>query len=617
MLNELIYRCMGNLKYFSLLMAAGMFAACSDNLENAGNVNDGPKTGEGYVKVAINLPSVSSSRATDGSSVNLDDGDASEYKVNTGIIAFFEGAKNGAEDDAVFVKAYDLGDLSGSNNDDTDSAGSDGNTDYDHISTTVTTILNVPKPAGDNKIYALAILNNGSTDNIVSVNGQGNQLTFYENTGDYIIINEGDNFKSLIDASWSIDAATVSGTTDGFLMLNSPLYKTVETEKTIQTLVPVIVHDTKPNSTTTADKIFVERIVAKVDLELPDATSNGKYTIPDGAYAGSEVIFTDEGSELGWVLNVTNKTTKPVRDVSDYSTWSGYTSISSYFFGTSAVDGSWSRIYWAKDNNYDKSYLKTTGGNGLDMEKVNADFNVYSMGDETAAGGSKIEWGAYSTTGASAKVNAQYCLENTDVAVLTTGNVLNLNEYNITSVLIKTKFNIKKTGDAGEVDYSFFTIGDLANTYTTTEFLDYVAEKCSITTSPHGLTIKEGAKAGYYEGAAELKNLIDGFTGTNHDSELDNLGKVAYYLDGDCYYYAAPIQHFELTKPTDAIKNENYLGKYGVVRNNWYNIKINKVSAPGLPEITEPVEPVEKEEGYIKCEINVLSWAKRQQSVDL
>ena len=608
MLNELIYRCMGNLKYFSLLIAAGMFAACSDNLENAGNVNEGPKTGEGYVKVAINLPSVSSSRAGDPT---LDDGADNEYKVKNGIIAFFEGTNNGAEDNAVFVKAYDLGDLSEKNSDDKNDNGTP-----DHISTTVTTILNVPKPAGDNKIYALAILNNGSTDNIVSVNGQGNQLTFYENTGDYIIINEGDNFKSLIDASWSIDAATVSGATDGFLMLNSPLYKTEQSVKKIQTLVPVIVHDTEPDNSTTADKIFVERIVAKVDLELPDATSNGKYTIPDGAYAGSEVIFTEEGSKLGWVLNVTNKTTKPVRDVSDYSTWSGYTSISSYFFGTSAVDGvqgSWSRIYWAKDNNYDKSYLN--GSNEPDLEKVNADFNVYSMDDETAADGSKIKWGPYSTTGTSAKVNAQYCLENTDVAVLTTGNVLNLNEYNITSVLIKTKFNIKKTGE-NDKDYSFFTIGDLANTYTTTQFLDYVAEKCNIT-SPHGLTIKEGAKAGYYDGAAELKTLINGFTDTTHDSELNNLGKVAYYLDGDCYYYAAPIQHFELDKPAGDITNDNYLGKYGVVRNNWYNIKINKVSAPGLPEITDPEEPVEKEEGYIKCEINVLSWAKRSQSVDL
>ena len=613
MLNELIYRCMGNLKYFSLLMAAGMFAACSDNLENAGNVNDGPKTGEGYVKVAINLPSVSSSRAfnesTDGT---LNDGDGSEYDVKNGIIAFFEGAKNGNEDEAVFVKAYDLEDLSDTKYE-TDNP--------NHVTTQVTAmVIEAPilSDKNNNQMYALVILNNGSSDKIVSVNGQGNLLTFHEDAGAYIRINEGDKFKTLKEAAWTVDAVTVSGTTDGFLMLNSPLYKTEESAKKIQTLVPVTVHESKPANDVSAEKIFVERIVAKVDLELPASTSNGKYTIPDGAYAGSEVIFTEsDNNGLGWVLNVTNKTTKPVRDVSDYSTWSGYTSISSYFFGTSAVDGvqdSWSRIYWAKDNNYDKSYLN--GSNEPDLEKVNADFNVYSMDDETVADGSKIKWGPYSTTGTSAKVNAQYCLENTDVAVLTTGNVLNLNEYNITSVLIKTKFNIKKTGDAGEVDYSFFTIGDLANTYTTDQFLDYVAEKCNIT-SPHGLTIKEGAKAGYYEGAAELKNLISGITGDTYNEALNNLGKVAYYKDGECYYYAAPIQHFELTKPSGDITNENYLGKYGVVRNNWYNIKINKVSAPGLPEITEPVEPVEKEEGYIKCEINVLSWAKRTQDVDL
>ena len=605
MLNELIYRCMGNLKYFSLLMAAGMFAACSDNLENPGNENDGPKTGEGYVKVAINLPSVSGSRAFN-ESTDLNDGDQSEYKVNTGIIAFFEGAKDGTEDKAKFVKAYDLGDLSNSNSNDTDDNGTP-----DHISTTVTTILNVPKPAGDNKIYALAILNNGSTDKIVSVNSQGSQLTFHEDAGDYVIINAGDEFNTLMGAAWSVDAATVQSTAEGFLMLNSPLYKTEQSVKKIQTLVPVIVYDTEPDKDIIADKIFVERIVAKVDLELPASTSNGKYTIPDGAYAGSEVIFTEAGSDLGWVLNVTNKTTKPVRDVSNYKDWSN--TNSSYFFGTSVVNDGWCRIYWAKDNNYDKSYLNDS--NEPDLEKVKADFNVYSMTDETAEDGSKIKWGLYSTTGTDAKVNAQYCLENTDVAVLTTGGALNLNEYNITSVLIKTKFNIKKT-DGTDNDYSFFTIGDLANTYTTTEFLDYVAEKCSIAT-PHGLSIKNGAKAGYYEGAAELKTLISEITGDTYNEALNNLGKVAYYKDGECYYYAAPIQHFELTKPSGDITNENYLGKYGVVRNNWYNIKINKVSAPGLPEITDPEEPVEKEEGYIKCEINVLSWAKRSQEVEL
>ena len=43
---------MGNLKYFSLLIAAGMFAACSDNLENPGNGGENtPSATEGFVRV--------------------------------------------------------------------------------------------------------------------------------------------------------------------------------------------------------------------------------------------------------------------------------------------------------------------------------------------------------------------------------------------------------------------------------------------------------------------------------------------------------------------------------------------------------------------------------------
>lgn len=576
---------MGNLKYFSLLMAAGMFAACSDNLDE-GYGNDGAKTGEGYVKVAINLPTVSGSRAE-----NFGDGTAEEYAVKKGIIAFFEGT---SEDNAKFVKAYSLNSLS------------QGSGTPDQISATVSTILEAPLPSGDgNQIYALVILNPG---NLVTVSSQGERLEFLNGSaGNYIVINNSNTVKDLRDVAWTVDAKTIADPiTNGFFMINSPLYKTgTEGSKVFQTLVPVTVHSKKEDATT-AEKIYVERVVAKVDLELPASTTDdGKYTIPDGAYKGSEVIFTETGSDLGWTLNVTNKTTKPVRDVTNNGEWS--TTNASYFFGTSLVNGEWKRIYWAKDNNYDKSYLT---GADVDMAKVKEDFNVYSMTDETAAEGSTITWGGY-TKGET--VNAQYCLENTDVAVNSSG-AQNYNEYNTTSVLIKAKFNIKKDGEA-DADYSFFTIGADATTYTTDAFLKYIAEKCELNLESHGLSIKVGAESGYYEGFEELKNLIDGIDG--YATQLSGIGRVAYYKDGDCYYYAAPIQHFEFEKPEVPISNDNYLGKYGVVRNNWYNIKITKVSAPGLPEITDPEGPVEKEEGYINCEINVLSWAKRSQNVDL
>lgn len=81
---------MKKVKYLAMLLAAGMFAACSDNLEDTGAGNAGgttPVTGEGYVKVAINMPTTSGgmSRADDGSYVDLDDGLENEYKNNKWI----------------------------------------------------------------------------------------------------------------------------------------------------------------------------------------------------------------------------------------------------------------------------------------------------------------------------------------------------------------------------------------------------------------------------------------------------------------------------------------------------------------------------------------------------
>lgn len=103
------------------------------------------------------------------------------------------------------------------------------------------------------------------------------------------------------------------------------------------------------------------------------------------------------------------------------------------------------------------------------------------------------------------------------------------------------------------------------------------------------------------------------------EDDVVKIGEIRYYKDGGCYYYAIPIEHFGQEYKAGDDKNQSkYQGRYGVVRNNWYQITINSVSGPGEPEVTPPDdEHVDDEEGYIKCTINVLSWAKRSQSVDL
>lgn len=65
--------------------------------------------------------------------------------------------------------------------------------------------------------------------------------------------------------------------------------------------------------------------------------------------------------------------------------------------------------------------------------------------------------------------------------------------------------------------------------------------------------------------------------------------------------------------------NTAFLGRYGVLRNNWYELSVNKVSGLGYPDVPEvkPTVPDDENDQYINVEVKILSWAKRSQSIDL
>lgn len=80
-----------------MLSATLIMAACSDSLDESTNTPvQGPVVGEGYVKVAINMPTTSgnSTRSTDNgedkADVTLEEGEADEYNVENAILAFFK-----------------------------------------------------------------------------------------------------------------------------------------------------------------------------------------------------------------------------------------------------------------------------------------------------------------------------------------------------------------------------------------------------------------------------------------------------------------------------------------------------------------------------------------------
>ena len=576
------------------MLAAGMvLAGCSDEMDEGGGGNGVVDGVTGYVQLALNLPTAGMS--TRAANDNFDDGLADEYKVNNGIIAFFTGATTGTDEDATFVKAYALEGLEN---------WTPVGTTTDQITTKKVVVSEAPMVAEGNTMYALVFLNpNGvvsSTNNGLTINGTS--LTA--------------GTSKLADVRKFIGGQAVETYTgddeDSFFMSNAPLASTETVDGTssvkVQTLVPVTVYPTEAEAegATNPDEIYVERAVGKVTLDgfTYDETGD-KYTI---TVDGDNNIYEDDVVTLeGWTLNMTNKSTAVVRDVTGASTiWANYktTSDYAYFFGSlfaNIIGANQYRIYWAVDNNYDSDDITSDG------------FNVY---DNTTSDES-ISWNTDAETDDAS--HPLYCLENTMDATLAQAD-----PAPITYVLLKTKYDFGE-GDDGT---SFFVVTNAPTkgTMTESDFESYVNGQMGYTNdNSSAVSVSESAEGGTYDTADEIKTLFN-LTGDDADTKaaaiLAKIGTIKFYENGTTYYYASYIKHFGDTytldprDPNVAATNKidaECLGYYGVVRNNWYELNITGISGPGEPEITPPSDNY----GYVSVSINVLSWAKRTQDVEL
>lgn len=610
-----------------MLSATLIMAACSDSLDESTNTPvQGPVVGEGYVKVAINMPTTSgnSTRSNDsegGEDVTLEDGDPKEYNVENAILAFFKCNKTldsgtTPETQATFVKAYALtkGDL-----------GITGSTETPQVTEQVSVITEAPKVSDGEQLYVLAILN--TNNDIVSVTDNGNltvnKTELKEEASSPITLSKlQGEITSTVDKFIGSDK-------NQFTMTNAPLSDKAGVDSNIAnakayTLVPVTVYDTKAQATAgNVAKIYVERVVAKVTL----TTDSYKTTINvsgDGN-SGDQVQIT------GWCLNVTNNSTKLVRDVSGFKAtddgWlvSANENSPARFAGTRGINASFGvasessyyRIYWAEDCNYTSATLSE-------------DFTTYSSMNAPAT----TAWNGLSTSTAS---NACYCLENTM-------NYDQQIQNRTTGVLIKTNYLTKFPGETEASAKSFFICGTSSTKYPeaaisggSDAFVTYVMTEANklITNNEYkiqegGLSLQNNLASGTYTDITQV------FTFTATDDQLTAQqnavktvvgSRISYYKDGENYYYSSLIRHFQddegVDIPTSGIASANdytlkHLGRYGVVRNNWYEININSISGPGDPVIPEPGDdPDDTAEGYINCTINVLSWAKRSQNVDL
>lgn len=579
-----------HIRLFGTAFLACLFgAACQDDIDTGSNDGQVPvQTAEGYVKVDINLP-VTTGVGT--RAVSYNNGTEAEYQVNDAIIVFFEGA---SEANAAFRKAYKLTNL------DWNTANSNGS----QVTTTSHPyVTEAPKAVTEgNKIYALMVLN---SNDVLTVSGdklmQGQNDVFA--TTQTVAALQG------VLKEQKVENYTQKGDASSFFMTSAPLSNkssedTAFGQATASILTEVTVYDTEEEAAAPgneADQIYVERIVAKVSMDVNGdiikqdqqrAEGNTVIQVKDGAYKGDELELT------GWVLNVTNKSTKLVRDVQNFNMWIGYESGKGKRFVESAPVKTGENLYrinWAIDGNYTGSSYTIAN-----------EFNTW-----TEASNEPTTW----NTNFIENGDVAYCFENTFDAE-------NMKQNQTTGLLIQGKYT--HNGATGETN--FFVVGDQAAALTFEQFVQIVKEQVPAL-KDKTITLNAEVDGGYYNVNRNGRKLSDLLTvadyqGTDLNTVIDAIGEVKYYKNGATYYYTSLIRHFGETE-TKWENGEDYtdakhLGRYGVVRNTWYQMTINSISGPGEPEIPViPDEPDDENQGYIKMEVNILAWAVRGNDIDL
>lgn len=653
-------------KLMFALLAGAMFASCSDDLGNEPTPGEGPTT-SGYMSVAISLPTNLNSRANDV----FDDGLESEYDVKSCAVLFFEGR----EEDATFVGAYNLSYA------DKESENDNPN----QITSVIKSTFKVDVTNTPNSLWALAVLNYGAlmtVENDRSVKF----LTGTNAENFTVPTEGNSSTKTIKDFLKATTTASLATSANGFFMTNTPyvaspggatqpsgfvhILASVDKEKNAQNEA-----DAKANP---AAEIFVERAVAKVTVSTTVALNAISPDLPKKISSIEWIIDNTEPSS--YIARNIGNFGQTDFNATKAPTWMTYTrDNNNYRFAGAyplAPGKDMYRVYFGIDPND----VGVGDANGEEEVSVESDFIVL---DSNAAGtifksiGSDnpqyckentfdvahMNW--FNTTRAVLKVTFEggdfftrgqdrttmytptdafttlghFVLENSDVVnafteyfkgqesradiTLTNLSIVNNGTTRTASnAFLELTFRISNNEEDEEIVDGNLIVSSIklynGKTGTDKEVVPFIARD--------GLTANEVAKA-----AATSVNKQVTFN--------------AYV--GGVSYYAVRIKHFgdDLT-PWSAPKDDTtgkeiatvttldsygtdsnaaanyYLGRYGVLRNNWYDLAISEIGKfgeplPGRLVLDYTPDDINEPDQAIACRINILSWAKRNQNVIL
>lgn len=601
--------------YFGLAVIAAMTASCSSN-EDLGTAGSGTGTNESgvsYASITINLPTANGTRATTNDQFN--GGTPSEYAVNDATLLIFQKAGT-SENEFEYVETASLGNLEPWKKDNTDDNG---------ITTEATITAELEKAkVGDGKdcdYYALVILNNKDKNN-------ADKVTLPTSTTTY----------GKWNVAASATAANLVDNTKGFYMANAPEFTTADVEPTTLVKIEGIYRTKEEAQSKPGTTVYVERGLAKVTVGSSTTKDSKDYFATAGDNATGTNYSSDVVKITKWALDVTNNKSFPVHVTSGLKdgitptsptdqTVPAYSDIwknapgtapATSRFVSNSTTTTFKRVYWGIDPNYSLGLS--------DLTKCSEQFTL------AAANGTGVTW-----MDGSGSDKPLYCLENTF-------DINNMKQGQTTRVLVKATYTPSVLSSPSVTDKTFFMIGKSLDIWTTKTLKDQIASKAkealSITTDPtveltgdlltagtHVLT-KSNVSIKIKEGETETEKVDDKLVATlNTKLGLDATKGIGIktYKNGESYYIAR-IKHFgdDLTpwtagNPTYDKNNQNWLGRYGVLRNNWYDLTVNSISGPGYPDVpkVKPDDPDDEDTKYINVSVKILDWAKRSQKVDL
>lgn len=589
-------------KLFLFAMVAAALSGCSnsDDTDVQSEVQPG---GEGYVGFSIQLPTVPGTRANDV----FDDGTPvpDEYKVHNATMFIFKGT---TEASATFDNAYTMN---------VNTFVADGSsTDQCTTEGIVSSKITKPETTSGENIYAYVMINSNSMIDLAgkTIGGTSYAGNTFADFSKIVLTNLGDLPNGLVMTNAPV-ASKVGGTSDPSGATISTLTK-LDANKIYATQA---VAEANP-----AGEVYMERAAAKVTVALDPSMA-----ADPGISADPSVKF--DKATIKWTLSNVNAQYYNTRQMS--SDWLSFHAqgdgTNSNIEGTpkaatlyrfvsgSAIHTDVYRTYWGTDVNYD----------------TDVTFSVpVTIGEDP---GNSVY-----TFENTFDLNHQIVKYSTGVAVSATFN--GGKDFYIADAYGANKILQEPAYTGSEEKIQEYIMKYLCNNYTQFKAWYDVAGGANRITVTMNNADPANAKVASVTKVSGAADLPVGFGETEIIAALNPIN-FQYYAGGVAYYNVL-IKHFgddetpwkrdnhtensitgvykkiNSTSLTDDLANNNYLGRYGVVRNNWYQIKITGIRQIGSPTISGPVgggDPDDNVDNYLSVKIHITPWAVRTQSVEL